>query len=613
MANQVVSQMKKEEEELEALKKAYEDKKKEVANKKRAYTKLVNQTEDMKKELESLYESLEKGPYKKTARFDSAVYDRIAELEEAIRVNDEKLGRERITYTETTTTVTKTVTVEQQAEPVAQPVAESEDLLLSDTAKEELKVMFAMIDQLAADVEDIKNNQKEIKDEDRLNFYCLSNLMTKTKENLYKELGDRYVEIAELAGDGNIPNVDVLREKLGIEKISLADLSKEEYEEAARGFDVRISEASDEWSKYWQERREAEEEKVAKQDEEVTKTTIDKIQTLVHAQTRKEFQYLGLDPVMYLSKTTEIEAATVSLTPEQKEQVEIAQDAVFATLDKIEDGATYEEVRDEFIRQIDFEKDTFKDDVYEKVKEIKKRLDKALQGAGEQGNLRQRFKQKRVERQLAEELGIKRKELTKYQKVIDDVFDRYNDKGENYRTYDVDTLFVLADILEIEDDAIERFEVIDSISTKAYELRAYEKYVDAMQTEEHIEASKEKLKNMSIYTVEAKSDEYDWSQIDVSKIDAKDIERLDRLGLEVHDLLQETYDEYDEEHKKVETKAKVVEKKYDKIDELIEVNTQSLINFYDRRYDLSKDQDAEQDQDADQGQEAEEDQGEELE
>ena len=45
----------------------------------------------------------------------------------------------------------------------------------------------------------------------------------------------------------------------------------------------------------------------------------------------------------------------------------------------------------------------------------------------------------------------------------------------------------------------------------------------------------------------------------------------------------------------------------------IEVNTQSLINFYDRRYDLSQDQDAEQDQDADQGQEAEEDQGEELE
>ena len=62
MANQVVSQMKKEEEELEALKKAYEDKKKEFANKKRAYTRLVNQTEDMKKELEGLYESLEKGP-----------------------------------------------------------------------------------------------------------------------------------------------------------------------------------------------------------------------------------------------------------------------------------------------------------------------------------------------------------------------------------------------------------------------------------------------------------------------------------------------------------------------------------------------------------------------
>ena len=46
MANKVVSQFQEDEKELEELRKAYEDKKKEVANKKRSYTRLVNQTED---------------------------------------------------------------------------------------------------------------------------------------------------------------------------------------------------------------------------------------------------------------------------------------------------------------------------------------------------------------------------------------------------------------------------------------------------------------------------------------------------------------------------------------------------------------------------------------
>lgn len=595
MANKIVSQMQIQKEELEALKKAYEDKKQEYANTKRAYTRLVNQTEDMKKELEGLYESLDKGPYKKTERFDSSIYDRIAELEEAIRVNDEKLGREKITYTETTTTTTRTVTVESGEDKTLQDdkVKDEADLVnsLSDFGKQQLQAQLAYLHELEYDLKDIHDNKENMDEKDSKKFAYIYNILNQARKNARQDLIDTFPGIEGILGgkDGYVPATKV-SEELGLEEIVIKDLDDENKEAFQRAMSVSLMTAADDWKKYWEDREKTEFEKLGEEYQDATRETITKIQGLVKGQTKVEFQKLGLDPALYLEDEEEIKKSQITLTKEDKEQARVAENAVNAVLENIKEGASYEEVRDEFVKQVDLEKDTILDGTFDKIQDVKERLDIVLEGSGEKTtlkNIRQQFKQKRAERQLAHELGIKRKDLSLYQKAVDDAYDRFNGQGDytkaDRRTVDYDALVLLNDVLGIDDSEIERLEQLEDLSNKSHKLITYEKCVDEMTTEKHIETSKEILKDLNVCTVKPKNNDYEWSITDT-------------LTFEVHDLLQETYDEFEDKEKELAGKADALTRKYDTIDKNINETTSELIDFFTRRNELEEVQEDEEEQ-----------------
>lgn len=604
MANQVVSQMKKEEEELEALKKAYEDKKKELANKKRAYTKLVNQTEDMKKELESLYESLDKGPYKKTARFDSTVYDRIAELEEAIRENDEKLGREKFTYTETTTTTTRTVTVE------GEPVARTSDVIyLPDKSREDLEVKLAILHQFETNLKQINERVAEGKldDKAKLNFSVLYNVMNAARREVIAELGSKYLEVDNLIKQN--PNVDAkqLRELLGVDALNIKGLDEEERKEVVTQMSDYLIKGNEKLHSDWEDKRDARHDTIDVAREANTRETIGKVQALIHDQVRKEFQYIGLSPMMYAETEEEIEKDTLPLTDEQKALQTVAKEALEATIAKTADNATYENVRDEYVHQIDLERDTFKTETYKKVQEVKEKMDRAIKDLDDDASLRAKFKQKRAERKLAHELGIPRKDLRLYQKGIDKIYEQYNSKDNKvYRTLDLNTLVLVNNILKIDDESIDRYEQLEEIYQRASYLTQCEKDVDSMRTSDHLEEFAEKYSDIRVMSVEAKNDDYDWSMIDTTKLDYKDLERLESLGLEVHDELQEIYDEYNSKQKEFDAQDEVADVKCDKVNELVDENTSDLIEFFEKKFavELTSEEDKDEDKDKDKDQDA---------